>query len=92
MSLSPSTFEELYNIFLLRLTPYVGEITGDRQCGFRWNESTSGQIFCTHQIIEKKKWEFNSRVHQLYVDFKRAYVTGKRNYTIFSPYLVYKWN
>jgi hypothetical protein len=59
--------------FLLsRLTPYAEEITGDHQCGFRHNRSTTDHIFCIRQILEKK-WEYNEAVHQLFVDFKKAY-------------------
>jgi hypothetical protein len=35
----------LSNILLTRLTPYVSEIIGDHQCGFRCNRSTMDQIF-----------------------------------------------
>jgi len=28
-------------------------------------------IFCIHQILEKK-WEYNEAVHQLFIDFKKA--------------------
>jgi hypothetical protein len=31
-------------IFLTRINPYIDEITGDHQCGFRCNRSTTGQI------------------------------------------------
>jgi len=31
---------------LSRLIPYVDEITGDHQCGFRRNRSATGQIIC----------------------------------------------
>ena len=37
-----------------RLIPYVKEINGDHQCGFRRNRSTIDHIFCIHQILEKK--------------------------------------
>jgi hypothetical protein len=30
------------------------------------------RIFCIRQILEKK-WEFIETVHQLFVDFKKAY-------------------
>jgi hypothetical protein len=35
------------------------------------------QIFCISQILEKK-WEYNKTVHQLFVDFKKAYDSVKR--------------
>ena len=45
---------------------------GDNQCGFRPNRSATDHIFCIRQIIEKK-WEHNEAVHQLFIDFKKAY-------------------
>jgi hypothetical protein len=33
---------------------------------------TTHHIFCIRQILEKK-WEYNEAVHQLFVDFKKAY-------------------
>ena len=30
-----------------------------------------------HQILEKK-WEYNEEVHQLFIDFKKAYDSGRR--------------
>ncbi|KAJ4445892.1 hypothetical protein ANN_12578 [Periplaneta americana] len=60
-----------------RLTPYVDEIIGDHQCGFRRNRSTIDQIFCIRQILEKK-WENKGTVHQLFIDLKNAYDSVKR--------------
>jgi hypothetical protein len=39
---------------------------------FRRNRSTTDHIFCNHQILEKK-WEYYEAMHQLFVDFKKAY-------------------
>ena len=43
--------------------------------------NTTGQllisIFCISQILEKK-WEYNEAVHQLFVDFKKAYNSVRR--------------
>jgi hypothetical protein len=36
------------------------------------NRSTTDQIFCIRQILEKE-WEYNEIVHQLFIDFKKAY-------------------
>jgi hypothetical protein len=49
-------YKLLSNIVFSRLTPYAAEITGDHQCGFRCNRSTTDHIFCVYQILEKK-WE-----------------------------------
>ena len=54
------------------LIPYAEEITGDHQCGFRRNRSATDHIFCILQILERK-WEHNEAVHQLFLDFKKAY-------------------
>ncbi|KAJ4449447.1 hypothetical protein ANN_00846 [Periplaneta americana] len=57
ISLLLTSYKILSNILLRRLTPYVDEIIGDHQCGFRRNRSTIDQIFCIRQIMEKK-WEY----------------------------------
>jgi hypothetical protein len=62
---------------LSRLTPYAEEIIGDHQCGFRRNKSTTDHIFSICQILEKK-WEYNKAVHQLLIDFKKAYDSVRR--------------
>ena len=36
------------------------------------HRSTTDHIFCIRQILEKK-WEHNEAVHQLFIDFKKAY-------------------
>jgi hypothetical protein len=82
----------LFNILLSRLIPYDDEIIGDHQCGFRRNRSTTDQIFYIHQILEKK-WEYNGTVHQLFMDFKKAYdQLGGKYYTMFSLSLEYPGN
>jgi len=45
--------------------------------------STIDHIFCIRQILEKK-WEYNEEVHQLFIDYKKAYdsVTGEVLYKI----------
>jgi hypothetical protein len=54
ISLLSTSYKILSNIPLARLTPYADEITGDHQCGFRHNSSTTEQIFYILQILEKK--------------------------------------
>jgi hypothetical protein len=77
ISLLTTAYKILSNIVLVRLTPYVNEIIGDHQCGFRRNRSTMDQIFCIRQILEKK-WEYNGTVHQLFIDFRKACDSVKR--------------
>jgi hypothetical protein len=62
-----------YQLHTKRLSPYIDEIIRDHQCGFRCNRSTTDQIFCICQILEKK-WEYN----QLFIDFKKAYDSERR--------------
>ena len=84
ISLLPSTYKILSNILLSRLIPYAEEVIGDHQCGFRRNRSTTDHIFCVQHILEKK-WEYNEAVHQLFMGFKKAYDSVRREfYIIFS--------
>jgi hypothetical protein len=53
LSLLSTSYKILSNIPLARLTPHAEEITGDHQCGFRHNRSTSDKIFSIRQILEK---------------------------------------
>jgi hypothetical protein len=72
ISLLSTAYKILSNILLARLNPYINEIIGDYQCGFRRNRSTMDQILYIRQILEKK-WEYNGTVHQLFIDFKKVY-------------------
>jgi hypothetical protein len=47
------------------------------QGGFRRNRSTTDHIFCIRQILEKE-WENNEAVHQLFIGFKKAYDSIRR--------------
>jgi hypothetical protein len=67
----------LSNILICRLIPYADEIIGDHQCGFRRNRSTTDQIVYILQTLEKK-WQYNGTVHQLFIDFKKAYDSVRR--------------
>ena len=69
--------QNLSNIVLSRLTPYSEEIIGDHQRGFRRNKSTTDNIFCIRQILEKK-WDYNEAVHRLFMGFKKAYDSVRR--------------
>jgi hypothetical protein len=72
ISLLSTSYKILSNILLARLTPYADEIMGDHKCGFRRNKSTTYQIFYIRQIAEIE-FEYNDTVHQLFIDFKKAY-------------------
>jgi len=75
--LLPTTYKILSNILLSRLIPYAEEVTGDHQRGFRRNRLTTDHIFCIRQILEKK-WEYNEAAHQLFIDFRKAYDSVRR--------------
>jgi hypothetical protein len=77
ISFLSTTYKILSNILLLRLTPYAEEIIGDHQCGFRRSRSATDHIFCNRHILEKR-WEYNEPVHQLFIDFKKAYDSVRR--------------
>jgi hypothetical protein len=53
ISLLSTSYKILSNI-LSRLVPYIDEIIGDHQCGFRRNRLTIDKILCIRQILEKK--------------------------------------
>jgi hypothetical protein len=77
ISVLSTSYKILSNILLSRLTRYVDKITEDHQCGFQRNQSITDQIFCICQILEKK-WEYNGTVHPLFIDFRRAYDSVRR--------------
>jgi hypothetical protein len=77
ISLLSTSYKILSNILLARLTPYADEITGDHQCGFQCDRSMTDQSFYSWQILEKK-WEFNGIVQQLFIDFKKAHDSVRR--------------
>jgi hypothetical protein len=72
ISLLSTSYKILSNILLSRLVPYIDEI---HHCGFRRKRSTTDQIFCIRQILEKK-WEYIETVHQLFIDFKKESEEG----------------
>jgi hypothetical protein len=72
ISLLSISHKILSNILLSRLSPYIDIIIG-----FRLNRSIVDQIFCILQVLEKE-WEYNETVHKLFVDFKKAYVSVRR--------------
>jgi hypothetical protein len=47
-------------------------MTGDNQCGFRRNRSTTDHIFCIRQT-HLKKLEYIKAVDELFIDFKETY-------------------
>jgi hypothetical protein len=77
ISLLSTSYNMLSNILLSRLTSYADDIIGNRQRGFRCNISATDQIFYIRHILNKK-WQYNGTVHKLFIDFKKAYDSVRR--------------
>jgi hypothetical protein len=73
-----TAYEIVSNFVVARLAPYVNEVIGDHQRGFRRNRYSTDQIFYVRHLLEKKR-EYNGTVHQLFIDVKKAYDTVKRS-------------
>ena len=69
--------QNLIDVLLSMLTPYAEEIIGDYQGGFQCNRSTTDNIFCIPQIREKKS-DYKEAMHHLFIDFKKAYDSVRR--------------
>jgi hypothetical protein len=72
IALLSTSYKILSNILLSRLTSYADEIVGYHRCGYQHNRSMTDQIYYIWQILEKKGG-YNDTVHQLFIDFKKAY-------------------
>jgi sorting nexin-29 len=71
ISLPIVTYKIFTNVLARSMEPYVEEILGGYQSGFRRGRSTTEQIFSL-RIILKKAYEYNVDIHQLYVNYKQA--------------------
>jgi hypothetical protein len=71
-----TSYKILTNFLLSTLSLHADEIIGDHQCGFQYNRSAV-QIFYIWQILEKK-WEYNGTVQQLFINFKKAIDSVRR--------------
>jgi hypothetical protein len=65
-----TSYKMLSNMLFSMLSPYMDEMIGDHQCGVWHNGSPTHKTFCIHQIL--KKWRHET-LHQLFIDFKKAY-------------------
>jgi len=77
ISLLSVTYKIFTNLLTRYIQPYVEEILGDYQCGFRKGRSTTDQIFCLRMILGRA-CEYTVDIHQLYIDYKQAYDTINR--------------
>jgi hypothetical protein len=78
-----TSYKTVSNILLSRLSPYIEELIGDHQCGF----IVIDQLLIRFLHLSDtggKKWEYDDTVHQLFIDFKKAYdsVTREGLYNI----------
>jgi len=61
-----------------RLNKCTEYITGEYQAGFRTGKLTTDQIFTVKNLLEKA-WEHNVEIHQIFVDFQKAYDSIRRD-------------
>jgi hypothetical protein len=76
ISLLPTTYKILSNILLSRLIPYAEEIIGS---GVDFD--ATGQLLTINSTFVsylRKNGEYNKAVHQLFIDFKKAYDSVRR--------------
>ena len=78
ITLLTTTYKIFSKILYLKLLPYTQKIIGNYQSGFRQGKSTIDQIFILRQILEKTR-EYRIETHHLFVDFRSAYDSIKRN-------------
>jgi len=62
----------LSNIKLGKIKPYIEEVMGDYQNGFRDGRSVIDNIFAL-KIINEILWEYNQSVQYLFIYFQKAY-------------------
>jgi len=60
------------SLLLERINPYVNEIVGDYQRGFKKGKSTVDYIFALKKIMVKH-YEFDIELHVIFINFKEAY-------------------
>jgi len=72
----------VYKIFAIilnkRLVDIIETELGDYQSGFRPNRSTVDNIFMIRQII-KKGYEYNTDIHNIFIDYTHAFDSIQRN-------------
>jgi hypothetical protein len=61
------TLYKIVSSIILSRSSSSEEITGNHQCGFQHNISSTHHIFCIHQILEKigVQWDSTSAIHRL---------------------------
>jgi hypothetical protein len=72
ISLLPAVYKIFSLVLAERLKPLMEEFVHPYQAGFRKGMSTTDQIFCIRQIIQKSH-AMNRETDHLFIDFKAAY-------------------
>jgi sorting nexin-29 len=78
ITLLNSGYKIFSNLLHEHLQPYMESIVGKYQCGFRKGKSTTDQIRSMRQILEKTS-EYRISTFHLFIDFKAAYDTIRRD-------------
>jgi len=61
-----------------KIKPYIENVMGDYQNGFRDGRSVIDNIFAL-KIISEKLWQYNQIVQYLFIDFQKAYDSVHRD-------------
>jgi hypothetical protein len=77
ISLLITPYKMLSNILVTKLSLLKDKNIGAHKCGFRRNRSTADQIFNISKTPQKT-WECNETVHKIFIDFKNAYDSVRR--------------
>jgi len=72
VALQPVAYKVLAKILAMRLDPLMEGKLQPFQAGFRRGMSTSDQVYCVRQIVQKS-FQRNTETHHLFIDFKAAY-------------------
>ena len=78
IALGNSAYKILSNIILGKIKPYIENVMGDYQNGFRDGRSVIDNIFAL-KIISEKLWQYNQIVQYLFIDFQKAYDSVHRD-------------
>jgi len=78
ISLLCTGYKILTTVINSRLKKYTENTIGEYQAGFRTGKSTIDRIFTVKNLLEKS-WEHNVEIHQIFVDFQKAYDNIRRD-------------
>ena len=73
-----AAYKILLNIIFGKIKPYIEKVMGDYKNGFKDGSSVIDNILAL-KIINKKLWEHNQSIQQLFIDFQKAYNTIHRD-------------